>query len=116
MKVIGRLVYNDFGEYEIHNEYYRNTFCLSKFLDAVYYSDKSNYLSFKIYKNGGKTLYNEKGNLYRRKEEDSEMYTYCQNGSELDKILFYNTNEIVDVEIDCRLGGNVYGKYIRKNT
>lgn len=118
----GKLVINeDYNDlvYEIHNS---NgwVFHLSKALDYIYKSLKSNHISLQIY-GKGKLLFNENSNLYKNKNKllgDSKYsYTYFIEGNgNLENVLFDNTGETIDLTLSAdAIGDNYEQFYSRKS-
>jgi hypothetical protein len=103
----GKLIYDDFGLYQLILSP-TNIVNISSLLDLIYHTDS--YLELKIM-SGSKTLFNEQGSLIIKKDTEG-IFGYHINGENLDKVLFYNTNNQLDIEIYSKaLEGvsNTYG-------
>ncbi len=90
----GKLVYNDDGNYELHND--EGIFYLTDALNEIYYS-RNNHLSLRI-ANGNKLLFNEDSTIYKKINKYG-IYSFYICGADLETVLFNNTDEIVDVVI-----------------
>jgi hypothetical protein len=90
----GIFIYNDLAEYEIHfSNGYIN---ISNILNRVYNSN-NNYIEIKIM-NCCKLIYNEKGNLLKRKDNNG-ILSYHINGCNLDLAMFNNVDEDLEITI-----------------
>lgn len=92
----GKLVYNDDGDYEIHLED-GCIFNLSKALRTVYYHQENNHINIEIM-NGNKVLFNEDGVLYKMRDQH-QLYSYFISSTNLEEVLFFNTNENIEVTL-----------------
>lgn len=94
----GALIYNEDAEFEIHSE--DGSVCLlTKILNHLHKNDAL--VRVVIVKNG-KLLFDEDGGLVKKKDQDGvEGYFIC--GANLDYLLFYNTDEHIDITIRSRL-------------
>ena len=112
--VSGKLVYNDAGDYEIHNDQESYIFELSKLLEDIYYNPKCNHLNIKIIQ-GCKTFFNENGNLYFDKIFD-RFYSYHVSGEDLGTALFNLADERIEVELESEAikGVNTYEQYFKR--
>lgn len=95
IEVIGKLVYNDDGKYELHIE--DGVLCLTDILTEAYYSDVSNRVSLRIME-GNKILFQEDSNIYK-KPNDYGIYSYYITGNDLETKLFDNTDKTVEVKL-----------------
>lgn len=99
----GKLIYNDYGEYEIQfskngKEGIAN---ISKLLDQIYYSD-NNVARVKLCistSKGLKTIFNEEGYLIKKVIFKPKLASYHINSYDLETKLFNNTGNYVEVEI-----------------
>ncbi len=90
--VAGKLIYNEEGQYKIGN------FNFSRFLDYVYYSQRSNQIGIKILTDNYRIIFDKNSTIYRRKN-DYGLYSYFVEGSDLETVLFDNTEKIVQITI-----------------
>ena len=89
----GMLEYTDDGRYVLDG------LDISAILKEVYYSDKSNAISFRINK-GCRTLFNEEGTLLIRMSEEANcIYGYHINGEDLETKLFNTVGNVIGVEL-----------------
>lgn len=91
----GKLVYSDLGRYIVVSPN-TDTLNISEILDTIYFSD-NNKMNIKIM-SGSKTLYNEQGNLLKKRGQYG-IFDYHINGCNLEDVLFANCGMNVDVEI-----------------
>jgi len=95
--IFGRLIYDDNGDYILSTPGTVNN--LSKLLSLVYYAD-NNRINIKISSStpdGLKVLYNEDGNLLKRKSDFVPLYTYHICGSDLETTLFYAVDNFLEI-------------------
>lgn len=76
-----------------------NTINLSRILDNIHKQD--NKLVYIEIRRDGKILYEEDGGLFLR-EDDQGVLSYFVCGNNLSKLLFYETENILDIEIIWR--------------
>ena len=115
----GRLVYNQDGLYEIYSPTTKSTTNISDILYNICYSS-NNQIEIKIMK-GCKILFNESGRLLNKINNKNGLLSYHVNSEDLESVLFFNTNEYLDIEISSvvlednidlgkvKQGGNIYG-------
>lgn len=106
MEFTGKLIYNDDGDYEIHNE--NKVFYLTDALNEIYYAD-NNHLSLRI-TCGDKLLFYEDSTIYKKTNKQG-FYSYFICGADLEDTLFDNTDKIVNVTITAEALGD-YGPFI----
>lgn len=101
----GYLVYNDEAEFEIHRilngaKKVDNITCI---LDEAYCPDIDSkvLVHTKIMKDG-KLLFDEDGRLEKKIDKDG-ILSYFICGNNLDYLLFYNTDEFLDISIRVRV-------------
>ena len=94
----GKLNYNEDEQYE---QYIlispTNIINITSILNQIYYSP-NNYIEIKI-TNGCKVLFNEKGNLLRRKNIEFGIYDWHVNGCCLGDVLFNWTENDLEIAI-----------------
>lgn len=100
----GELIYNESGEYIINN------FNLSSLFSRIYYATISNYLNIKIMQ-GCKTLFNEDGNLYKKKDDDG-IYSYHLCGNNVELQLFNLVGQTIEIILSTTSIGADYGQSI----
>jgi len=115
--ILGKLAYNDDGDYEIQNED-GLVFNLSKVLDYIYTSKLSNQIYLKIM-DGYKILFNESSILYKNKNaygEGKYSYSYFIEGNgKLEDILFDNTDKTLEITLFSEaIGEENYGQFYKK--
>jgi len=91
----GKLSYDQNAEYILLSPI--NTINISTILNQIYYSN-NNYIEIKI-TNGCKTLFNEKGNLLKRKNDEFRIYDWHVNGNCLEDVLFNWTDNDLEIAI-----------------
>lgn len=99
----GRLVYNDFGEFELQfsEKGKEGIINISKLLDQIYYAD-NNIARVKVSistPKGLKTIFNEEGYLIKKKIIPPKLMSYHINSYDLETKLFDNTGNYVEVEM-----------------
>lgn len=107
----GKLVYDDFGLYQLLISP-TNMINLSSLLDLVYHADS--YIELKIM-NGSKTLFNEQGSLVIKKD-NSGIFGYHINGENLESALFFNVGNQLDIEIYSKALEGVMDTYGTQQT
>lgn len=108
MIITGKLIYNDGGCYEIHNN--EGVFYLTNALDEAYYSRNGQvFLQITGSGNGNSLLFNENSTIYKRKN-DYEIYSYFICGADLETVLFNNTDRIINVIMKSK-NGEQYGQF-----
>ena len=101
---IGKLDMDDIGDFILHTE--KGTVNISNILDNIFASQLRPQVDIKIYKNGI-LLFDEQGGLFNHWDEQKvESYFVC--GVNLSKLLFYNTEENLEISIK-------YERNIRNN-
>jgi len=112
----GKLSYNEQADYIIYSPTTKSTTNISDILYNICYSS-NNQIEIKIMK-GCKILFNESGRLLNKIDKQNGLLSYHVNSEDLESVLFFNTNEYLDIEIfsevlddiDCRRGvENLYG-------
>jgi hypothetical protein len=102
MELYGKLIMNDDGEFELDTE--REIINISKLLDGIYNTGSKPQIYIKIEK-FGRLLFEEDGLLVKKKDEQNvESYFIC--GMNLSKLLFYETDEALEVVIKERKCSN----------
>lgn len=115
---LGKLVYSDNGQYEIHNQ---NgwIFNLSKALNEIYMSKVSNHIGLKIM-DGYKILFDENSNLYKNKNDFGQgkySYSYFVEGNgNLETILFDNTDKTLEITLFSDAIGEDYEQFYTKGS
>jgi len=111
----GKLLYNEQANYTLHSPT-SDTINISDILYNICYSS-NNQIEIKIMK-GCKILFNESDRLLKRIDKQNGLLSYHVNSEDLESVLFFNTEEYLDIEIysvflddiDCRQGvENLYG-------
>ncbi|HHX69728.1 MAG TPA: hypothetical protein GX708_16990 [Gallicola sp.] len=102
----GRLVYNDFGQFELQfsKKGKEGIVNISKLLDQIYYSD-NNVARVKVSistSKGLKIIFNEEGYLIRKKIIQPKLMSYHINSYDLETKLFDNTGNYVEIEITAK--------------
>ena len=90
----GILDYNENADYVLEST--QGSFNISSILNKVYYAD-TNSISVKIM-DGCKTLFNEEGNIYLKKDQFG-IYSYHIDGENLEQKLFNNTGKELEITI-----------------
>ena len=103
----GKLIYNDEAQYELHTNS-GEIFNITKALDNVYYSD-INACGVSIFYNGRKII-DRFGTLLRKQYED-RLYDYHIDDIDVDNILFYLVDAVIDFEFITR-NEDAYGTQI----
>ena len=93
----GKLIYNDNAEYELLSPISKSTINLSELLNTICYS-YNNYIKIKIFK-GCKILFEESGKLIKNFDKHN-IFSFHVNSEDFESILFYNTDEYLDIEIN----------------
>jgi len=94
----GKLIYSDSAEYELLSPISKPTINLSKLLNTICYSYNNN-VEIRILK-GCKILFNESGRLLNIINKNNGLLSYHVNSEDFESILFYNTDEYLDIEIN----------------
>lgn len=112
MELCGQLIMNDDGEFELETEY--ETVNISQLLDKIYSSHTKQLIYVKIIKSGNILLFEEDGGLFfRRDDQDLDSYFIC--GNNLSKLLFYNTDNNINIIIKVRdRERQKYGEYSKR--
>lgn len=97
IEVVGKLVYNDDGKYELHMA--DGILCLSDILAEAYYSAASNHINLQIM-DRDKILFQENDIIYRKPNQYG-VYSYFIAGNDLETVLFDNTDKIVEVKVSA---------------
>jgi len=94
----GKLNYNDNGEYELDSLNSKDcSINLSELLKMICYS-YNNYIKIKIFK-GCKILFEESGKLIKNFDKHN-IFSFHVNSEDFESVLFNNTNEYLDIEIN----------------
>lgn len=102
MELYGLLIMNDNGEFELKSD--NSIINISKLLDEIYNTNSKPQVYIKIMK-FGRLLFEEDGGLFLRKDNQSvDSYFIC--GENLSKLLFYETDEELEVIIKERKCSN----------
>jgi len=94
----GKLIYNDNAEYELLSPISKSTINLSELLNTICYSYNNN-VEIRILK-GCKILFNESGRLLNNINKENGLLSYHVNSEDFESVLFYNTDEYLDIEIN----------------
>lgn len=97
---------NDYGEFILESS--DNTINISKILDNIYKQD--NKLVYIEVRRDGKLIFEEDGGLVLR-EDDQGVLSYFVCSMNLSKLLFYETENYLDIEIVQR-GNRKRGKAV----
>ena len=92
----GKLSYNEQANYTLYSSI-SGTTNISDILYNICYSS-NNYIEIKIMK-GCKILFNESGRLLNKIDNKNGLLSYHVNSEDLESVLFFNTNEYLDIEI-----------------
>jgi len=115
----GKLSYNEQANYILYSPTTKLTTNISDILYNICYSS-NNQIEIKIMK-GCKILFNESGRLLNKINNKNGLLSYHVNSEDLESVLFFNTNEYLDIEISSvvlednidlgkvKQGGNIYG-------
>ena len=115
----GKLSYNEQANYILYSPTTKSTINISDILYNICYSS-NNQIEIKIMK-GCKILFNESGRLLNKINNKNGLLSYHVNSEDLESVLFFNTNEYLDIEISSvvlednidlgkvKQGGNIYG-------
>jgi len=96
MNILGKLDIDDNGEFIVHIED-NQIVNISKILDNIFESQLRPQVDIKIFKNG-RLLFDEQGGLFLHTDNQKvESYFVC--GVNLSKLLFYNTEEFLEITI-----------------
>jgi len=90
-------LYNDNAEYELLSPISKPTINMTKLLFEICYS-YNNYINIKVMK-GCKTLFEEEGRLLKLNDKNG-LLSYHINSEDLESVLFFNTDEYLDIEIN----------------
>ena len=95
------LTYNDHAEFELHNE--KGFLNITKILDESYNSEENILVYMNVMKVGSdRSIFEEDGGLTKKVDTDNILsYHIC--GNNLDHVLFYNTDEILDIEMKVKV-------------
>ena len=93
----GKLIYNDGNIYTLYSPTTKSTTNISDILYNICYS-YNNYINIKIMK-GCKILFEEDGRLINKINNKNGLLSYHVNSEDLESVLFYNTDDFVDIEI-----------------
>ena len=92
----GKLSYNEQANYTLYSST-KSTTNISDILYNICYSS-NNQIEIKIMK-GCKILFNESGRLLNKIDDKNGLLSYHVNSEDLESVLFFNTNEYLDIEI-----------------
>lgn len=108
--IYGKLVYNDIGQFEIHNQDDDTIFNLSALLDKIYFSSDNNHICIKILE-GCKLLFFEDGYLIMQPTKYN-IYDYHVCGRNLFATLFESTDKLLEIIIHTEtLGEDKYEQF-----
>jgi len=93
----GKLIFDDNGDYIIISPTTKSTINISDILYNICYSS-NNQIEIKIMK-GCKILFNESGRLLNKINKQNGLLSYHVNSEDLESVLFYNTEDFIDIEI-----------------
>jgi len=93
----GKLSYNEQANYIIISPTTKSTINISDILYNICYSS-NNQIEIKIMK-GCKILFNESGRLLNKIDKQNGLLSYHVNSEDLESVLFFNTEEYLDIEL-----------------
>ena len=96
INILGKLDMDDNGEFIVHIED-NQIINITKILDDIFTSSLRPQVDIKIFKNG-KLLFDEQGGLFLHMD-DQKIESYFVCGVNLSKLLFYNTEENLEITI-----------------
>ena len=103
----GKLFYNEQANYTLYFPT-SDTINISDILYNICYSS-NNYIEIKIMK-GCKILFNESGRLLNKIDDKNGLLSYHVNSEDLESVLFFNTEEYLDIEIYSEVLDDINGR------
>jgi len=103
----GKLFYNEQANYTLYFPT-SDTINISDILYNICYSS-NNYIEIKIMK-GCKILFNESGRLLNKIDDKNGLFSYHVNSEDLESVLFFNTEEYLDIEIYSEVLDDINGR------
>ena len=103
----GKLFYNEQANYTLYFPT-SDTINISDILYNICYSS-NNYIEIKIMK-GCKILFNESGRLLNKIDDINGLLSYHVNSEDLESVLFFNTEEYLDIEIYSEVLDDINGR------
>ena len=103
----GKLFYNEQANYTLYFPT-SDTINISDILYNICYSS-NNYTEIKIMK-GCKILLNESGRLLNKIDDKNGLFSYHVNSEDLESVLFFNTEEYLDIEIYSEVLDDINGR------
>ena len=103
----GKLFYNEQANYTLYFPT-SDTINISDILYNIWYSS-NNYIEIKIMK-GCKILFNESGRLLNKIDDKNGLFSYHVNSEDLESVLFFNTEEYLDIEIYSEVLDDINGR------
>ena len=104
----GKLIYNDGNIYTLYSTTTKSTINISDILYNICYSS-NNQIEIKIMK-GCKILFNESGRLLNKIDDKNGLFSYHVNSEDLESVLFFNTEEYLDIEIYSEVLDDINGR------
>ena len=98
----GLLTYNDNAEFELHNENI-GFVNITKVLDEAYDLEENVLVYINITRVGSDRLLFDEDGILTKKTDTDGVLSYYICGTNLDYTLFYNTDEILNIEMKVKM-------------